>query len=36
VEIKELAKGDGKADGGEGKKRGRGKEKAKAEERGAS
>jgi multidrug efflux system membrane fusion protein len=36
VEIKELAKGDGKSDGGEGKKRGRGKEKAKAEERGAS
>jgi multidrug efflux system membrane fusion protein len=36
VEIKDLAKGDAKSDGAEEKKKGRGREKAKGEERGAS
>jgi membrane fusion protein, multidrug efflux system len=36
IEIKDLAKGDAKPDGAEGKKKGRSKEKAKGEERGAS
>jgi hypothetical protein len=36
VEIKDLAKSDAKPEGAEGKRKGRGKEKAKGDERGAS
>jgi multidrug efflux system membrane fusion protein len=36
IEVKDLAKDDAKSDGSEGKKKGRGREKAKAEERGSS